>query len=118
MERIYYQKGGQKKIGSIKNRIFSKIVNEDRHLMRKLGNTPGIQSIIDPYLDLFDFIEIKTDKGKTFKVTKNVWLKNRFELSFGYGKQYFLSLKWWQIDYPEEKLAKEEIITQKKSLNC
>jgi len=75
MERIYYQKGGQKKIGSIKNRIFSKIVNEDRHLMRKLGNTPGIQSIIDPYLDLFDFIEIKTDKGKLLRLQKMFGLK-------------------------------------------
>lgn len=92
MQSILYN---NKQIGQIVERTFCKIVDEDKHLMRIFGNTPGIQDTIDNYLDDFDKIEIKTNKGKIFKVDKDKWLLKRFHKNLGHGKQYFMDIKEW-----------------------
>jgi hypothetical protein len=90
--QIYYN---DKIIGQIKDRTFYKTVDDNRHLMRIFGDTPGIQDTIDEHLDEFDNIEINTKKGKTFKVEKDKWLINRFHKDLGHGKQYFMDIKHW-----------------------
>ena len=94
MQIIYYK---DKEIGFIAERTFFKKIDDDKHLMKIFGNTPGIQDTIDDYLDEFDNIEIKTKKGKTFKVDKNKWLSKRFHKDLGHGRQYFMDIKHWKL---------------------
>jgi hypothetical protein len=100
-----------KKIGEIKNRVFSKLVDDEVHLMRNFGNTPGIQSTIDYHLEEFDEIKIETKKGLIFKSTKDNWLENRFDFDFGYGRQYFMSPRWWNMCF-KGVVQKKEIKTK------
>jgi len=95
-ELTYYEKGKIKKIGVIKNRVFTKFIDDEKHLMRIFDNTPGVQAIIDFYSDLFDSIRIETKAGKVFSSSKQYWMEHRFEHDFGHGKQYFMSKKNWE----------------------
>lgn len=86
-----------KTIGEITNRTFGKTIDENKHLMRIFESTPGIQDTIDQYLDEFDNIVITTKQGRAFKTTKELWLANRFAKNLGFGRQYFMARKHWQI---------------------
>jgi hypothetical protein len=98
MKNLQYQDGNKNKnIGHISNRVFEKKINERRHLMHVLGDTPGIQSSINECLNDFDTIRITTDKGNIFETSKENWLKNRFSKNFGHGLQYFMSRDHWTI---------------------
>ncbi len=66
--------------------------------MRIFGNTPGIQDTIDEHINDFDTIQIDTNKGRAFVTNKDNWLKNRFPLDLGYGKQYFMAKDKWKIE--------------------
>ena len=92
MPLIYYN---DKQIGQIVNRTFFKKVDDNKHLMKIFGNTPGIQDTIDEHLEEFDKIHILTKLGKVFKVDKKTWLEKRFCKDLGHGKQYFMDIKHW-----------------------
>jgi len=112
----YYGNKEIRKIGVIKKRVFMKSIKEDKHLMRIFGETPGIQKIIDTYLNDFDEIKITTDSGKVFKTTKRNWVSNRFEFEAGHGKQYFMNLKHWEVVEPNITYKSNEQDDEKKEI--
>ena len=96
MKVKYNDNGKMVVIGEIKDGVFEKKVNANMHLMEIYDNTPGIQSVIDNYLEDFDMIRIESDDGQVFESPKNFWIENRFKADHGHGDQYFMNKKKWE----------------------
>ena len=102
--KIYFNARDKKRlVGTIKDRILQKKVNDKKHLVKMYGDTPAFQDTIDRYLNEFDSIKVKSDAGYIFKTTKEKWLEHRFIDNLGHGLQYFMIRKYWDIEMSFQK---------------
>ena len=70
----------------------------ERHLMRKFGNTPGIDKmVLDTYPDCL-FVKCYTKDGKKYTIAASVLQEQGKVLDFGHGTQYFAPRELWQVE--------------------
>jgi hypothetical protein len=102
-------------------------LDDEKHLMWMpgFGGIPCIDAIhvwdkLRPYIQN---IQISTKGGRVFRITKEIFDKNKKELDAGYGKQYYIEKKYWTIFDPirrqrqfQQKEIGEEKLNQQKLL--
>lgn len=94
--------------------VLMKTLTERKHLMWRFGGCPCLDAhfVWDKYKNLIRKIEFKTDKGRTFEISKEDFDANKVRFNDGYGEQYRVDKKLWAISSP----LKEEIKLKQKVL--
>ncbi len=82
-----------------KKYVYKKDLKENKHLMWKYGGVPCIDAdnVWDRYKDEIEGVEINTDKGRTFLISKEGFENNKQELNCGFGRQYYVEKDKWEI---------------------
>jgi hypothetical protein len=102
-------------------------IDDEKHLLWAQGffGIPTVDAthVFDKFNSFFNKIQISTQKGRVFIIDKEVFKENKKELDYGYGKQYYVEKKYWQIFDPvrsqkefEQKEIEEENKNQLKLL--
>lgn len=87
-----------KTFGIINAGIFRKKIIETKHLLWSKGGIPALDAgKWDIYQNFVEEIEIKTDKGRVFKISKDDFEQHKEEINLGWGRQYVVSKEFWAI---------------------
>jgi hypothetical protein len=95
-------------------------LDDEKHLLWKLGGIPCIDSVRvwDKYHWYFKRVQISTKKGRVFRIGEEEFNKNKKEIDFGYGKQYYVEKKYWHVFDPvhkQKEFEKEKIEEENKN---
>lgn len=86
-------------IGDIDGGVFYKRVNPEIHMVRRppswATDADSFDREVAPNCHTIVLIDITSDKQ--WEVSVEMFLKHRFKLNRGHGKQYALVLKWWTL---------------------
>ncbi len=98
---------GNKTVGILEERYFTKYVKESKHLM-KMMDAWGIDwKLFNTHLDdgYITVIIIDTETDKIYTADAWVWRKHGKIKSFGHGEQIFLARKYFDVqDGKQRKL--------------
>ena len=73
-------------------------LNESKHLLHSQQSVPCIDAELwDKHKNLIKAIRFQTNKGRIFRVRANIFDKEKQEIDFGFGKQYFIEKDLWDI---------------------
>ena len=111
-------KVGRKFIGWIQGNVFFKKVKKSKHLLRVIPaygiDKEKFDNVIKPQVSLIVIIEME---GKVAYMTSTRKFKEKaIERDFGYGKQYFLPLTYWQTTKQGFVIEDEKVRTSKKEI--
>lgn len=85
--RYVYKDGTLRKFG----------MKPEKHLMRKFGNTPGIDKmVLDTYPDCV-WVKCYTNDGRRFKISALDLLNLGKVVDYGHGAQYFAPASLWEV---------------------
>lgn len=88
----------------IGNRLYKFNLDESKHLLHQKGSVPCIEKKLwDTFSHEVREIAFRTNKGKTFRVDKGTFDKHKQEIDLGFGKQYWIERKLWDISDPQEE---------------
>lgn len=75
----------------------------DKHLMRKFGNTPGIdRMVLDTYPDC-KWVKCYTTDNRKYTIAVSILQEMGTILDFGHGEQYFAQGSLWEITTVEPR---------------
>lgn len=70
----------------------------DRHLMRKFGNTPGIdRMVLDTYPGC-KFVKCYHKDGRKFVILASILQEHGVVQNYGHGDQYFAPKELWSVE--------------------
>jgi hypothetical protein len=76
-------------------------INESKHLLWREGGVPCLDSNLwDTFNSKIQTIVIKTNKGRTFQVSADVFHQNKRNMNLGFGRQYYIPKNLWKITEP------------------
>ncbi len=97
----------RKIIGDIDARTFTKRVKGSKHMLRQPPawgiDAPIFDEQIKPNCDTIVVIDMETDKK--YQVSVELFNKQKGTLDRGFGKQYYLTLKWWNSEKSRAQMA-------------
>lgn len=71
---------------------------KDKNLMLAYGKSPGWQAdVLDSLPDDWEWLEAQCDNGTVFRLSRKVFEDHKESKDFGYGMQYFVPRKFWEI---------------------
>jgi len=121
MNKKFYREGyrGKKLIGTvIIDTLYKWGLSDERHLLWKcpfLGSPAIDANMYDEVKSHIKRIYIRTQTGKRFKVSVDVFNAHKIRVNLGYYPQYAMPYKYWDI-VPEEMGQKKLRIPTKISL--
>lgn len=82
--------------------FYRRDVDDDKHLMKMAGNTPGFnKALYEKHREEIKWIGAVTLKGVRFLISREDFEKYRFEKAFA-EPQYFVGRERWTIREPEQ----------------
>lgn len=101
-------KRGTKVIGDLKDGVLYKKIIERRHLFIAKGSVPAIDAKVwNEHKDKIERIEIKTDKGRIFRISRDDFERNKEGIDYGWGLQYTVDREDWTIENEKYKVETE-----------
>jgi len=82
-------------------------IDDNKHLLWKFGGVPAIDAdnVWDKYKMMIKKIVIKTKKGRSFRISADVFDKNKKEINLGFGRQYYVEKDLWDFkDFPKKDI--------------
>ncbi|BCW96780.1 MAG: hypothetical protein WHS44_10580 [Fimbriimonadales bacterium] len=104
-------RGAQGKLrGVICNRTLIKEIRSSVHLLRKPPAIAIDARMYDRWRRHFDALEIRdTDTGRVYRISAARFESYRWELEYGYGKQYAVALSRWSVEDPSDAQLRLEV---------
>lgn len=99
--------GKTKRIGEIKNRYFLKKVEKSKHMIKSPPawgiDCIAFDEVVVPNADVIWIYD--KESGKMYKASVALFRKHMGTLNRDFGKQYFLTLDWWNTEKPKEQVV-------------
>lgn len=96
---------GLRYAGVLEDGVFSKRVRRSRHLHRALNAWGFDAGLMDDLgARVTGLVVTDTQSGEVWYVSGDVFRAERTEKDYGYGRQYFLNLKYWDKTGDQESL--------------
>ena len=95
----------RKIIGEIEGRTFTKQVSRSRHMLRIPMAWAIDASVFDSEIkkSCDTIVIVDRDSGKKYQVSVALFDKQKGIVDRGFGRQYFLTLSWWNSEKPVEQ---------------